>query len=86
MTHKNFSFWFCTLLSGVVIGIASQRIPEARAQSSFSEPHPYSFYCNESSSLSNHAISSLAFDGYHNSTWVYEHFKKDSLQGNKRSK
>lgn len=33
MSHKDFSFWLCTLLSGVVIGIAIVRIPEA-----YSEP------------------------------------------------
>jgi hypothetical protein len=60
MTHKNFSFWLCTLLSGVVIGIASQRIPEASDSSKKAfQPHPYSFYCTGESPLSSQPLSSF---------------------------
>lgn len=58
MTHKNFSFWFCTLLSGVVIGIASQRIPEAGTNAPVTQLHPYSFYCDQSP-LPSQSLSSL---------------------------
>lgn len=59
MTHKNFSFWLCTLLSGVVIGIASQRIPEASDNSKALHPHPHSFYCTGESPLSSQPLSSF---------------------------
>lgn len=59
MTHKNFSFWFCTLLSGIVIGIASQRIPEGNAASKSVKPHPYSFYCSDQNPLSSQPLSSF---------------------------
>lgn len=59
MSHKNFSFWFCTLLSGIVIGIASQRIPEAHATSKSVKPHPYSFYCSDQNPLSSQPLSSF---------------------------
>jgi hypothetical protein len=59
MTHKNFSFWLCTLLSGVVIGIASQRIPEAGTHSKIFKSHSNSFYCTSESPLSSQPISSL---------------------------
>lgn len=87
MTQKTFSFWLCTLLSGVIIGIASQRIPEARTHCESVKPHSYSLYCNDNGLLSNHPITKsgyLAYDGYNNSSWVYEHFTKDSIQNNDR--
>lgn len=59
MTHKNFSFWFCTLLSGIIIGIASQRIPAANASLKEVKPHPYSFYCSDQNSLSSQSLSSF---------------------------
>ncbi len=58
MTQKNFSFWLCTLLSGIVIGIASQRIP-ANPNSEAFKPYPYSFYCTDQSLLPNQPIPSL---------------------------
>lgn len=82
MTQKNISFWFCTLLSGIVIGIASQRIPESRITQE--SPHPYSFYCNEGKLHAGKTLAksnySLAYDGYNNASWVYEHFTKDRIQ------
>lgn len=69
MTQKNFSFWLCTLLSGIVIGIASQRIPETRVNCETSKPHSYSFYCNDVN-LFSHPISKtgcLAYDHYNHS-------------------
>ena len=59
MTQKNFSFWFCTLLSGVVIGIASQRIPEAHTNSKAFKPHPYSFHFTDQSPLPSQPLSSF---------------------------
>lgn len=32
MSHNTFAFWICTLLSGIVIGIATQRIPDSRKE------------------------------------------------------
>lgn len=84
MTQKNISFWFCTLLSGIVIGIASQRIPESRTIHENSKSQSNSFYCKEGNLHQGKILAkssySLAYDGYNNSTWVYEHFTKDRIQ------
>ncbi len=82
MTQKNFSFWFCTLLSGVVIGIASQRIPEAYSNSKAFKPHSYSCYCSQQHALAHQPVSSFQIQRsgctfacdrrYSNSKWVYE--------------
>ena len=76
MTQKNFSFWLCTLLSGVIIGIASQRIPEAYANRDISCIHSHSLYANDS----NQAIlpsKYFAYEDYCTTSWEYEHVKKN---------
>ncbi len=62
MSQKNFSFWFCTLLSGIVIGIASQRIPQAHAHPETQHP--------ALSKKQNMVGYSLAYEGYNHSSWI----------------
>ena len=45
MTHNTFAFWFCTPFSGIIIGIASQRIPEAWAKEEI-KPRSYEDYAS----------------------------------------
>lgn len=58
MTHNTFAFWCCTLLAGVIIGIASQRIPEARRNYQAEQNNLYHNYCVERNVIKAQAAAS----------------------------
>jgi len=91
--RKNFSHfrlpWLAPLLIGLVLGIASQRIPEVRAYTNDVLPTEYLF--RQKSSITGLPTSSFHIDqrGYslaydarqRNPAWVYEHLTADSIKG-----
>ncbi|MFI0435675.1 MAG: hypothetical protein ACH350_08140 [Parachlamydiaceae bacterium] len=87
--QKNISFWFCTFLSGIIIGIASQRIPQAANLSESFKPNSYSYYCKDSTFSPNHSLlkpeCSIAYEGSGSASWVYNRFTKEHIQRKERS-
>lgn len=69
MNQKNLSFWFCTLLSGIVIGIASQRIPGSTATN---QEGSNSYYCDDNGNIvKGRSRYPLATKTYPNPSWMY---------------
>lgn len=83
--------WIGFLSLGIILGIASQRIPEMQPQIKNDQSNQHSYRDNHLTSLPGQPISSfiihrtgysLAYDARNrNPAWVYEHLTSENIQG-----